>query len=1451
MPSKKDFPIVGIGASAGGLDAYKSLLDALPADTGAAFILIQHLDPHHPSMMADLLGRHTTMTVVQAENDMALEPDTVYVIPPGKFLRLADHGLFLDEPVKERGIRMSIDHFFRSLAEGRGEKAIGIVLSGTGTDGTLGIREIKAAGGMVMVQKPEEADHDGMPRSAIATGTVDFALPVADMPERIVQFIRHPYLDRSSTAPTSEAAPVAFQEVLRLLRIHTDYDFRSYKTGTIDRRIQRRMGLGQFKELSDYVSHLRDKPEEVHHLFRDLLIGVTRFFREPEAWEVLADRVIGPMLDAKPRTEPIRAWVPGCASGEEAYTLAMVLYDRIDRRRGKNPVQIFATDLNDRAIAAARSGQYSSAAAADVPPEMLHKFFSEAGTAIMVNKRLRETVVFATQNVISDPPFSKLDLITCRNLMIYLDPDVQQRMIEMFHFALSENGHLLLGSSESADRPARLFTPVDKGHRIYRKTVNTRARRGSFPIAPSEPRMAQATDNPPPMTASGAELSRRRLMDRFVPASVLVDREMSVQYFHGPVRKYLDFPVGEPTTQLPDMTLPDLRAKVRAVLNSVLAGKASAETLALNVTRDAQEVNVRIVAERMEPEHGSPSFLVHFRDDTPPRDAEAAEKARAEARETATPQERDAVASLEYELQSTREDLQSTIEEMETSNEELKASNEEVMSMNEELQSTNEELETSREELQSLNEELSTVNSQLEDKIDELEQTNNDLTNLLASIDIGVIFLDTDLMIRRFTPAMKQVMRIIDGDIGRPAEDIAMRVYDPKLIDDARQCLDQLVELEAEISTDSGLHRIRRLRPYRTAENRIQGVVVTYTDVTSLQNARAAARRREGQQTAVAELGRRALSGAGLTEIFDLAVADLAQHLNVRFTKVLELDPDGRHLTLRSGRGWTHATVGESKVDTGTESQAGYTLQRRGPIVVRDFREEKRFRAPPLLAEHHILAGASVIIGPQESPWGVLGVHESDPERCDFDTDDINFLHAVANALWLVIARDAAVARIEAERRQLRDMTDTLPILFSVIDAQERFEFLNDAFAALGVPTEEIKGKRVSDVLDADSYAAASPHIDKVLKGERQRFEVSFRAMDAAEPTTALVTYAPRRNSDGVVDGYYAAILDISEQKRLERDLAERFDQYRTLGESIPYGTWITDAEGTLTYLSQAFLDLVGLDLETMAGDGWLTCLAPGTHEETARLWAETVAAGSNWEREHRVIGADGETYHILALGRPIRDDAGQITSWVGLNLDITERKAEAEHLSVISAELDHRVKNILATVSTIARMTGRSATDLETYRDALQARLRAMAAAHKLLADTGWHGMDLATLVETEVGPYHSAGTNQVTVEGPDVVLSTEKVQTLALAFHEMTTNSVKYGALSTDDGKLDIRWTLDPELSIDWIETGLTGVTPPSTEGFGTTLLTRILAAQGAQVSINFPSTGIRVRIVLPDPT
>lgn len=1080
-PAKDECVVVGLGASAGGLDAFRRFLKTMPADSGMAFVLLQHLDPDHESMMADLLSRHTEMHVVQAEHDMPVEPNHVYMIPPNKFIKLQNGDLCLDEPVKKRGLRMPIDYFFRSLAEQRRERAIGIVLSGTGSDGTLGLREIKAQGGMVMVQAPKSAEYDGMPRSALSTGRVDFICDIEDMPETLTKYVKHPYVDGGrGDAPTLlESAPDHSRAIISLLRTHTDYDFRCYKKGTLSRRIQRRMGLRHVENIDDYVKLLREDPEEVHLLFKDLLISVTAFFREKESWDVLRKKVIAEQVAAKSDSDPYRVWVAGCATGEEAYGVLMLLHDECARQHKSLDIHIFGTDLDSDAIDFARHACYPNSIAADVSPDRLNAYFNEENDRYRVSKRLREECVFAVQNLIGDPPFSNLDLVTCRNVLIYLESSVQQKMFEMFHFALRDEGYLFLGASESVGKQRDLFETVSGPDRIYQKVATSQRNRLSFPIQPpadhgdSGEEQEIGESKPPRGTV---ELAKRLLLDKFVPATVLVNRRFEVHYFHGPVRNYLDIPAGEPTTDLFAMCMDGLRSKVRGQLLECMREESAVSTIAPRVKRGDDVVAVRVSVEPVPRRKGAEAlFLITFVDE--PREptvrkavkgkkkADAAGKQSAQKSRAADGESDEEslalVEQLEYELAATREDLQSTIEELETSNEELKASNEEVMSMNEELQSTNEELETSREELQSLNEELSTVNNQLEDKVDELEDTNNDLTNLLTSTEIATIFLDTEFRIRRFTPATIDLLNVIPGDVGRPVSDLAPRFNDPKLYDDARGVLRVLAPIEREVCVshasdesngdelsvdtetcpddvsarpDSDIRWfMRRILPYRTSENKIDGVVITFTDITGVKQASRQVERRERQATVVAELGRAAVGGASLENLFTETITHVAATLDNEYCKVLELLPGGRNLKLVAGVGWQDGLVGHATVDTGIDSQAGYTLQMGGPVIVEDLRSEKRFNGPRLLHDHNVVSGMSVVIGQRDEPWGVLGTHTTRP--MNFTTDDANFIQSVANVLSEAIAsenyekrlrRDALRAQLVHEAATMAAETESL-----------------------------------------------------------------------------------------------------------------------------------------------------------------------------------------------------------------------------------------------------------------------------------------------------------------------------------------------------------------------------------------------------------------------------------------
>jgi two-component system CheB/CheR fusion protein len=600
----------------------------MPSDSGMAFVLVLHLDPTRESMMASLLGKRTPMPVVEVQHGVSLQANHVYVIAPNTYITIRDGDVFHEPAVKRRGISTPIDHFFRSLAEARGERAIGIVLSGTGSDGAAGLKDIKAAGGMAMVQQPETAAYDGMPRAALMTGAVDYVLPIDKMPDVLLKYLEHPYAGSGArlSAP-EEVAPDHLRSILDVLRLETGTDFLAYKKGTLGRRIQRRMGLRHITATADYVDLLRADREEVQSLFKDLLIGVTAFFREGEAWDILAKEAIAPLVRDMPRGDPIRVWVAGCATGEEAYSLAILLHEQMEAQSKSLELQLFASDLDQDALKIGRAGIYPGSIAADVSPARLKRFFTAEDGHYRLTERAKESVVWARQDLLSDPPFSKLDLITCRNVMMYFETDLQRRLTELFHFALRDNGYLFLGKAEAVSGTAKLFEPVSKEWRIFRRLRSERPPRGPFPVMAVTERRADKAAPPAAVhlqSLSRAEKAKRLLLERYAPPSVLVNRRHEAQFFHGALKDYLQVPDGEPTTNIVEMAVEGLRPTLRAALREAAAQSRPSTAVAHRVKHDGASIPVRIVVEPMASQPGQDELLlVSFADDEaqakPPR----------------------------------------------------------------------------------------------------------------------------------------------------------------------------------------------------------------------------------------------------------------------------------------------------------------------------------------------------------------------------------------------------------------------------------------------------------------------------------------------------------------------------------------------------------------------------------------------------------------------------------------------------------------------------------------------------------------------------------------------------------------------------------------------------------------------------------------------------------------
>ncbi|HEY3446626.1 MAG TPA: chemotaxis protein CheB [Myxococcales bacterium] len=844
-----EFPIVGIGASAGGLEALEQFLKNVPKNCGMAFVVVQHLDPTHKGMLVELLQRMTPMPVVQAKDRLRVERDSVYVIPPNKDMSLLHGFLHLLTQTSPRGLNLPIDFFFRSLAEDQQERAIGVILSGMGSDGTLGLRAVKEKAGAVFVQSLASAKFDGMPRSAIDAGLADVVAPVEELPAKIIAYREHaPHLRGPETVPLEDKTQSALEKVFVLLRSQTGNDFSLYKKSTIYRRVERRMGLHQIDSIAHYVRFLRENPREIDLLFRELLIGVTSFFRDPPAWEHLKKEVMPALLSTRATGGVLRAWVPGCSTGEEAYSLAIVFKEALEPLKPVRNIalQVFATDLDRDAIEKARGGMYPANIAADVSPERLRRYFVQDERGFRVSKEIREMVVFAPQNLIMDPPFTKLDLLSCRNLLIYLSSELQKKLIPLFHYSLNPGGVLFLGSAETVGGFSSLFTPLDGKTRLYRRLDQTVISVPlEFPVTVASAPDAHGDEGPErplpgrPTPQNLQALADRVLVQRFAPVGVLCNDKGDVLYVSGRAGRYLEPAVGKANLNLFAMAREGLRYDLSAAFATALREQhpVVVEGVKVGTNGGTQQVNLT-VQKLAEPKELRGTVMVVFTDAP---QAAAARPARAH-RASEGPH----VAQLESELHRAHEELQTTREEMQTSQEELK-------STNEELQSTNEELTTSKEEMQSLNEELQTVNHELQSKVDELSRSNNDMKNLLNSTDIATLFLDGELHVRRFATPTTKIIKLIPGDAGRPITDLVSDLDYPDLADDAREVLRSLIFKEKLAATQDGRCFSVRIMPYRTLENVIDGLVITFTDASASRALETALREQASQLRQMAE----------------------------------------------------------------------------------------------------------------------------------------------------------------------------------------------------------------------------------------------------------------------------------------------------------------------------------------------------------------------------------------------------------------------------------------------------------------------------------------------------------------------------------------------------------------------------------------------------------------------
>lgn len=1403
----QNIPVVGIGASAGGLEALVSFFDAMPAGSECAFVVVMHLDPNRESEIARILGSHTKMSVVQVEDALALAPNHVYVIAPETDLKLEAGGLKVSRPAEPRGQRHPIDVLFGSIAAERRERSVGIVLSGTGSDGTQGLKEIRAEGGMSIVQAPETAKFDGMPRSAITAGLADHVLAPDKMPATLIAYVNHGYVsDPAGREPDRVNGEAIIEQILEVVRARNGHDLGSYKRNTLRRRIHRRMGLRNIATTVRYLEHLGGNPEEAAALASDLMISVTEFFRDPEAWTALASLVIAPLVAERESGNEIRVWVPACATGEEAYSTAMLITEEAEAAGKRFDLKVFATDALEDNLRKARDGIYPVAALADFPHDRIRRFFEKLDGSFQVRKELRDTVVFAAHNVLHDPPFSRLDLVSCRNFLIYLEPEAQQRVIAQYHFALRPGGHLFLGNAETIGRHDELFDTVSKKWRIYARTgptrhdlIDYRLPRGSAGAGTAGEPLAT-----PAEAATLAETARRALLERYAPVSVLIDHRGRVLYFHGSTGDYLEQPSGEPTRDLLAMTRDGLGFKLRGALRQATKSDKSVTVHA----RVRQNGSSRRVAMSVMPLPVSPLggklVLVSFAPyETPAGSGDAAVH---DVFET-TSGER----ALQEELMSMRAELRNTIEHLGTANEELKASNEEAISMNEELQSTNEELETSKEELQSFNEELNTVNSQLQQKILELERTTDDLNNLLAGSETATLFLDERLAITWFAPAMKELFDLVSSDIGRPIAHFARKFSDENLLADAQKVLNKLTTIEAEIPADTGRWYLRRMLPYR-ARNRIAGVVITFSDITE--------RRAAAQAVDAARLYAEAIVRTVRQPLIVLDADLRVVSANPAFYdlfKVSRKDTEGRRLYALGDGQWDIPAL---------RTLLEEVLSKDHEIC--DYEVEHEFRD----------------LGPRCMMLNARKLSEG------YGRDELILL-----AIEDITERREADGAIRGSEQRLKDLIGSLPGAVYTTDAAGRITSYNPAAA-------ELWGRHPD--LGTDAWCGSwrlyrpdgnpLPHDEcpmAVALREKRPIHgaeaVAERADGVRVPFLAYPT--PLRDASGKVIGAVNMLVDISERKQAEA-VAQRL---AAIVESSDDAIISKSLEGIVKSWNIGAERLFGFTADEIVGQSIMTLVPPDRNDEELDILARVRQGEHIQHYETLRRRKDGSEVWVSLTISPLKAVAGIVIGASTIARDMTERQRADEHRKTLMGELNHRVKNTMAVIQSIAAQTLGHASTLEEAREAFGSRLINLSKAHDVLTRESWQSADLREIVADTVRP-HAGGENRFQIGGPSIRLSPSAALAVAMALHELSTNAAKYGALTSESGRILIAWQIqgdgaDRQLVLRWQESGGPPVVQPTRKGFGSLLIERALASElRGEVRVGYETSGLECTIIAP---
>jgi two-component system, chemotaxis family, CheB/CheR fusion protein len=1273
--------VVGVGASAGGLGALKTLVRQLPAESSLSLIVVQHLDPRHESILPRLLAKESALPVEAAREGTVIAPGRIYVLPPDAHIEVVDGRLRLFPPENAPGARTAIDHLFRSLADQCGDRCAGLVLSGAGSDGTAGLRAIRAAGGLTLVQDPDEAQHGSMPHSAIRANVVDRVCKAGAMVDFLARFAEHPlslrlHWDADAPAPTADPAR-SLQEIAEIMRTHENFDLGQYKPATVQRRIARRMNLMDLPEFGAYLTCLRASADERRQLNRDLLINVTDFFRDGPAFKVLQNKVIPEIVGALGPEAPLRVWVPGCASGEEAYSLAILFLEALEKLERHNELRIFATDIDLPAIKVARRAVYPGSIAGEVPEPWLKKYFESSvdGHEHKIRGFVRDAVSFATHNLATDPPFNHMHLISCRNLLIYLTRSVQERVLSSFAFALEESSFLFLGSSESLGGSDRFFHTVSKKWRVFQKlrreqtegpppsalhraSAKTASRPTARFVSPRERRRGWE------QAPSRAEAMRAALLASAVPPSVIVDESGALLYIHGDLSSFLVIPEGEPRNEVIQCVVPELRSRLSSGLFRVRRDRARHSMHCL-LGEDPKRV-VRIeLAPVLNPSFTEGlAIVVSFTWE----EREPLGEGEPDGHESRELQE-----ALARELTSTREELEDTLEELETHTEELRAAHEEALSTNEELQFSNEELEATAEELRSLNEELSTVNEQLKEKIRELQQANDDVENFFRSTNLPTVFLDPSLCVKRYTPAAEHLLKMGPTDLGRPVASLGRELVDSSLVEECEAVLRDLRPRHSEREDERARSFLRHITPYRTEDLRIEGVVVVFHEVTELKALGRRAEGRERQQATVARLGLLALGGADPADLIRQAVGEVAQTLGAEYCKVLHFLPEEDEFLLVAGVGWREGIVGRQRVPAHHDSQGGYTLLSHGTVIVTDMAEERRFAGPTLLTDHGVRSGMSCAINHSDPPYGVIGVHSRRPGV--FTADDAHFLQAVANLLSTALRAREDQERVRASEQRLR--------LAKESGGLGLFDFsVEDEVLAWEPELREIWGLSEDEAVTMETFygglhpddvgptrAAVESALDPVGSGH---YEALYRVLNRRTQAVHWVkaTGLTQFDEKGQPERVIGLVEDITLLETTRQRLALSEERLNLAREAGRVGIHDYDLVRNRIYWDPIIREIWGVaeDFEPITYETFKEGVLAEDFVEIEAKLRMAFESGERFVGRYRVRDRrDGKVRWVEATGRTRFGEDGKPRRFVGTAIDITARQ-----------RLEHSLRNAI-----------------------------------------------------------------------------------------------------------------------------------------------------------------------------